>query len=165
MINPMTPDQAKAFRRRLLAWYRKHRRDLPWRQSQDPYRIWVSEIMLQQTRVETVPEDYASLKSALGGAYLGIMAASFSLITPNRMRGQATAIYIFCTSILGMALGGTVLAALTDFVYQDDGLLHYSIATVNAIFYPLAALLFWYCLPAYREVAAEAGNWDLDGLD
>ncbi len=38
----------------LLAWYDAHRRDLPWRQDQDPYRVWVSEVMLQQTRVETV---------------------------------------------------------------------------------------------------------------
>jgi len=38
----------------LLRWYRAHRRDLPWRRTRDPYAIWVSEIMLQQTRVETV---------------------------------------------------------------------------------------------------------------
>lgn len=40
--------------RLLLAWYRRHGRDLPWRRTSDPYRIWVSEIMLQQTRVEAV---------------------------------------------------------------------------------------------------------------
>jgi A/G-specific adenine glycosylase len=38
----------------LLDWYTRHRRDLPWRRSRDPYRIWVSEIMLQQTQVATV---------------------------------------------------------------------------------------------------------------
>ena len=50
------PDAAwrKAFRRRLLGWYRQHARDLPWRGSRDPYAIWVSEIMLQQTQVATV---------------------------------------------------------------------------------------------------------------
>ncbi len=37
---------------RLLAWYEQHRRPLPWRRDRDPYRVWVSEIMLQQTRVE-----------------------------------------------------------------------------------------------------------------
>jgi len=37
----------------LLAWYDRHRRDLPWRRDADPYRVWLSEIMLQQTRVET----------------------------------------------------------------------------------------------------------------
>jgi len=42
----------------LLRWYRRHRRDLPWRRTRDPYAIWVSEIMLQQTRVETVVPFY-----------------------------------------------------------------------------------------------------------
>jgi A/G-specific adenine glycosylase len=44
----------RAFRRRLLSWYDGYRRDLPWRGSQDPYRIWISEVMLQQTRVAAV---------------------------------------------------------------------------------------------------------------
>ncbi len=43
-----------AIRRGLLQWYDKHKRDLPWRRTQDPYRIWISEIMLQQTRVAAV---------------------------------------------------------------------------------------------------------------
>jgi A/G-specific adenine glycosylase len=43
-----------AFARQLLRWYQESRRDLPWRSSREPYRIWLSEIMLQQTRVETV---------------------------------------------------------------------------------------------------------------
>lgn len=38
----------------LLSWYRREKRDLPWRENRDPYRIWISEIMLQQTRVEAV---------------------------------------------------------------------------------------------------------------
>jgi A/G-specific adenine glycosylase len=41
-------------RERLLAWYRDNARDLPWRRTRDPYAIWVAEVMLQQTRVETV---------------------------------------------------------------------------------------------------------------
>lgn len=44
----------RSFRRRLLAWYSKHARDLPWRRTRDPYRVWVSEVMLQQTQVDTV---------------------------------------------------------------------------------------------------------------
>ena len=46
------------FRRALLRWYDQHRRDLPWRKTRDPYRIWLSEIMLQQTRVAAVLEHY-----------------------------------------------------------------------------------------------------------
>lgn len=42
----------------LIAWYEKHVRDLPWRHNRTPYRVWISEIMLQQTRVQTVIEYY-----------------------------------------------------------------------------------------------------------
>jgi A/G-specific adenine glycosylase len=45
-------------RRALLRWYDQHRRDLPWRETRDPYRIWLSEIMLQQTRVAAVLDHY-----------------------------------------------------------------------------------------------------------
>lgn len=46
------------FRRALLSWYDRNRRDLPWRRTRDPYAIWLSEIMLQQTRVAAVLEHY-----------------------------------------------------------------------------------------------------------
>ncbi len=45
---------ALGFRRKLLDWYGRNARDLPWRATRDPYRIWISEIMLQQTRVAAV---------------------------------------------------------------------------------------------------------------
>jgi len=47
-----------AFQRRLLAWYARHGRDLPWRRTRDPYRVLVSEIMLQQTQVDRVVPKY-----------------------------------------------------------------------------------------------------------
>jgi A/G-specific adenine glycosylase len=47
-----------AAQRALLAWYSDHKRDLPWRADRDPYRVWISEAMLQQTRVETVLDYY-----------------------------------------------------------------------------------------------------------
>jgi A/G-specific adenine glycosylase len=53
------PAAIRKFQRELLAWYDTHARDLPWRQSADPYRIWISEIMLQQTRVAAVLDYYA----------------------------------------------------------------------------------------------------------
>src|SRR5579859_5381612 len=46
------------FRRRLLNWYDRHKRDLPWRKDREPYRVWLSEIMLQQTRVAAVVDHY-----------------------------------------------------------------------------------------------------------
>ena len=59
MSPPLPPAAARQrFRRRLLAWYRAHGRDLPWRQTDDPYHILVSEIMLQQTQVDRVLPKY-----------------------------------------------------------------------------------------------------------
>lgn len=46
------------FRARLLNWFRRHKRDMPWRRSRDPYRIWVAEVMLQQTRIAAVMPYY-----------------------------------------------------------------------------------------------------------
>jgi A/G-specific adenine glycosylase len=52
------PAARRAFRRRLLAWYGRHGRDLPWRRTRNPYRVLVSEIMLQQTQVSRVLPKY-----------------------------------------------------------------------------------------------------------
>ncbi len=55
-----TPAQTRTSRTNLLAWFDIHKRDLPWRRTRDPYAIWVSEIMLQQTRVAAVLDHYAN---------------------------------------------------------------------------------------------------------
>jgi A/G-specific adenine glycosylase len=52
------PSEKRKFQRLLLRWYDANKRDLPWRREHDPYRIWISEIMLQQTRVNAVLEHY-----------------------------------------------------------------------------------------------------------
>jgi A/G-specific adenine glycosylase len=53
-MDPERTEAAEYFAARLLDWYERNKRDLPWRRDRDPYRIWVSEVMLQQTRVDTV---------------------------------------------------------------------------------------------------------------
>ncbi|HVP39730.1 MAG TPA: hypothetical protein VMS93_11175 [Candidatus Saccharimonadales bacterium] len=57
------PATAARLRRALHAWYRRHHRRLPWRDTRDPYAIWVSEVMLQQTRVATALERYPAFLS------------------------------------------------------------------------------------------------------
>ncbi|WP_226671251.1 A/G-specific adenine glycosylase [Metabacillus litoralis] len=52
--NKLTSFPIQAFQQDLINWYLAEKRDLPWRKDQDPYKVWVSEIMLQQTRVDTV---------------------------------------------------------------------------------------------------------------
>lgn len=61
---PRATIPAAEFRRRLSAWYRQHARDLPWRGLDDPYATWLSEIMLQQTRVAAVIERYGEFLQA-----------------------------------------------------------------------------------------------------
>src|SRR5512147_1495639 len=56
---PLTEPEQRQVRAALLRWFAAHRRSLPWRETRDPYRIWISEIMLQQTRVAAVFEHYA----------------------------------------------------------------------------------------------------------
>lgn len=56
---PLAATEVHTLQGSLLAWYDQHRRELPWRVDHDPYRVWVSEIMLQQTRVAAVLEHYA----------------------------------------------------------------------------------------------------------
>src|SRR5713226_8026688 len=54
MFSPLPIDQRQRLRKRLLAWFARRQRPLPWRHDRDPYRIWVSEVMLQQTQAATV---------------------------------------------------------------------------------------------------------------
>jgi A/G-specific adenine glycosylase len=58
MHGSLTARAMKSFQRRLLDWFGAHRRELPWRASRDPYRVWVAEIMLQQTRIAAVMPYY-----------------------------------------------------------------------------------------------------------
>ena len=59
--------EAALLRRSLLRWYDRNRRDLPWRNTRDPYRIWLSEVMLQQTRVQAVLSYYDKFLEAFPG--------------------------------------------------------------------------------------------------
>ncbi|HEV8597742.1 MAG TPA: A/G-specific adenine glycosylase [Gemmatimonadales bacterium] len=61
---PSVLARAPRFRRRLLAWFHQHGRELPWRRTRDPYRVLVSEVMLQQTQVARVAEYYPRFLNA-----------------------------------------------------------------------------------------------------
>jgi A/G-specific adenine glycosylase len=63
-MKPLSPSQVRSFRRKILAHYEKHGRDLPWRKRVTPYRVLVSEIMLQQTQVDRVIEKFREFLAA-----------------------------------------------------------------------------------------------------
>lgn len=79
-----SPGARQSFRRALLRWYDVHKRPLPWRSNRDPYRIWISEIMLQQTRVAAVVSYYERFLQrfpdvqALAAARLDTVLAAWS---------------------------------------------------------------------------------------
>lgn len=84
-------------------------------------------------------------------APIGLAAAAIQEITPNEMRGQASAVYLFFLNLIGLGLGPTAVALLTDFVFQDEGMLRYSIFTIAIISALLAGFCFWRCLIPYRQ--------------
>jgi A/G-specific adenine glycosylase len=86
----LTPSRIRAFRRKVLAHYAKHGRDLPWRRRATPYRVLVSEIMLQQTQVDRVAVKYREFLeafptfAALAGAPTGRLLRVWSGMGYNR---------------------------------------------------------------------------------
>lgn len=101
----------------------------------------------------------AAIVIFLQGAYIGVAAAAVQMVTPNQMRGQATALYIFCVNMLGLALGSTLVAITTDFVLGDESALKHSLSLVSACLVPLAALLFWRGISAFRQAMEESARW------
>jgi MFS family permease len=71
----------------------------------------------------------------------GGAAAALQEMTPNRMRGQVTAIYLFCLNLVGIGLGPVIVALFTEQLYGGDASVRYSIATIVAIAAPISALV------------------------
>jgi len=86
--------------------------------------------------------------------------AALQVITPNRMRGQISALFIAVFNMVGYGVGPLVVALLTDYLFASEASLHYSIALQAAIFSPLSALVTWLGMRAYAESVREARTWD-----
>ncbi|MBI2994786.1 MAG: MFS transporter [Gammaproteobacteria bacterium] len=77
--------------------------------------------------------------------------AALQTITPNQMRAQATAFYLFIFNLVGYGLGPVTVAVITDYVFQAEDALRYSLAINAAVLGPIAWLIFWFGLKPYRE--------------
>lgn len=91
-------------------------------------------------------------------SYYGSSSAALQIVTPNQMRAQVTALQIFFGNIIGMSVGASSIAALTDFVFQDDAAVRYSLAWVTGVFCPAGALVLWTCLRPYVAALDEAAR-------
>lgn len=107
-----------------------------------------------------MPDAFSSLAmmaigTLIGQASQGVILAAIQDVTPNQLRGQVTAIALLVVNVLGFGLGASVIAAITDFVFQDPGALRYSIAITGAITLPIIAVMTVVAMPHYRR-AVEA---------
>ncbi len=93
----------------------------------------------------------------------GIAPAALQPVTPNQMRAQVSALYLFSVNLIGLGIGPTFVALLTDYLYKDPALVGYSLATIAAIMAPLSALILYTGLKYYRAslAQAEAGWQDI----
>lgn len=80
----------------------------------------------------------------------GAGPAGLQEISPNRMRAQFTAVYIFIVNLIGLGLGPTSYALVTDYVFADPKDLKYSLLVVSVVGFSLAAIFFWHGLKYYR---------------
>jgi MFS family permease len=85
-----------------------------------------------------------------------LAAAAIQMVTPNQMRGQATAVYFFAINLVGLGLGPTVTALLSDYVFPGAEGVRYSLAWVSGVTLPLALLLLFFALKPYRRAAADS---------
>ncbi len=94
-----------------------------------------------------------------GSTYWGIAPAAIQEMMPNQMRGQASAVYLFIVNLVGLTLGPQILAILTDYVFQDQMKVHYSLVSVGLVAHLVAGILLFLCLSRYRESRAYLERW------
>ncbi len=92
----------------------------------------------------------------------GAAPAALQEIMPNQMRGQASAIYLCVISLIGLSIGPTAIALITDYVYGYDEAIRYALAIVPAVAMGCAAILFALCLKPYRKSLDYLSEWSKD---
>lgn len=110
---------------------------------------------------ESLPVSLAflSILIFLVSVFTGPAVLAIINITPNEMRGQVSALFILTVSLVGLGIGPTLIASLTDFVFMDEGALGKSLAVVSLIASLLAAALLRACLAPYRAALILARQW------
>ena len=97
---------------------------------------------------------------SIGGAWVTATgAASLMMVCPNQMRGQITALYYFVISLLGLTVGPSAVAIVTDFVFKDEAMLRYSLALTCGVACVVAIAILSYNLKLYRSAVIEAEVW------
>ncbi|HWW65614.1 MAG TPA: MFS transporter [Sphingomonadaceae bacterium] len=101
-----------------------------------------------------MPTAWTALAMGMAASIAGAMSApgqnsAIQIITPNAMRGQVSAIYLFTISVIGGGFGPTAIALITDYVFGDPAMLRYAMASFAAIVAPIGLGLIWLTLKPY----------------
>jgi MFS family permease len=89
----------------------------------------------------------------------GPQNAALQIITPNQMRGQVTALYLFVFNAIGFGTGATVVAFVTDHIFRNEALIGYSMLTVGAVLGPISVAFIWLGLKPYAASVLRARAW------
>ena len=95
-----------------------------------------------------------AIGTLVGQASQGVVLTAIQDVTPNRLRGQVTALTLLAVNLIGLGLGSSIIAAITDFGFHDEGALRYAIAITGAMVLPVMVVLLTTGMKRYREVLA-----------
>lgn len=86
--------------------------------------------------------------------------AAMQVVTPNQMRGQVASIYLFTANMIGLAMGPTIVALFTDYLYQSNKAISFSVATTAAIIAPIVWVILFISLKHFRKSFEDARAWN-----
>ena len=153
-------EHAARLRQRLLDWYDASRRDLPWRRSRDPYAIWVSEIMLQQTRVAVVVERYREFMLRFPTVFALAAAAEQDVLALWSGLGYYRRARMLHSAAQAVAAAGGVMPATAKELRSLPGVGGYTAAAVASIAYNEAIAVVD---GNVERVLCRVAGWDAQG--
>ena len=94
---------------------------------------------------------FMAVGTLVGQASQGVVLSAIQDVTPNRLRGQVTALTLLAVNLIGLGLGSSMIAAITDFGFKDENALRYAISITGAIMLPIMVLMLMTGMQRYRE--------------
>ncbi|MDB5394368.1 MAG: major facilitator superfamily 1 [Rhodospirillales bacterium] len=94
--------------------------------------------------VEWVSLTFVAISLFFSNTIIGVVAAALQILTPNRMRGQISSVFLAVAAFIGLAFGPPAVGFATDHIFHDDNAVGYSLALVAGIFPTLGAVAFWF---------------------
>ena len=89
----------------------------------------------------------------------GPLNAALQIITPNQMRGQVTALFLFIFNVVGFGIGPSFVAGLTDYVFRDEAMLRYSLTLTGAVMGTASVVTIWLGLKGYGDAVKRTAKF------